>query len=80
MMAQFKSCTEFTTHSGNTKVYIFRKQKEKETESEKKFLRRQKLLGMVLIAVCVIGCIFIPEDCGGYIIAGLLGLLRIIYN
>ena len=79
MMAQFNSCTEIITRSGNTQIYIFRKQKEKETESAyKKFLIQQKLLGNALIAISIIGCIIIPEDCGGCLVAGLMGIARVV--
>ena len=81
MMAQFNSCTEITTHSGNIQIYIFRKQKEKKAESaHKKFLRQQKLLGVALIAISLIGCAIMPEDCGGCLIAGLMGIARVIYD
>ena len=79
MMAQYNRCTEFTTFSGNTKIYIFRKQKEKETESaKKKFLRQQKILGVALIAISIIGCAIMPEDCGGCLVAGLMGIARVV--
>lgn len=81
MMAQFNSYTEFTTYSRNIKVYIFWKQKEKESESaKKKFLRQQKLLGITLVAISIIGCAIIPEDCGGCLVAGLMGIARVIYD
>ena len=81
MMAQYNSCTEITTHSGNTQIYIFRKQKVRETEStHKKFLRQQKLLGVSLVVISIIGCAIIPEDCGGFIISGLMGVARVVYK
>lgn len=79
MMAQYNSYTEITTQSGNTQIYIFRKQKKKEHGSEhKKFLRQQKLLGMALIILAIIGCISFPDDCGGCLVAGFMGIARII--
>ena len=79
MMAQYNSCTEIITRSGNTQIYIFRKQKAKEAElASKKFLRKQKFLGVVLIAISIIGCAIMPEDCGGCLVAGLMGIARVI--
>ena len=79
MIAQFNSYTEITSYSGNTKIYIFRK-KKKQRSAYKKYLIRQKFLGITAIIICIIGCITMPEDCGGCLLAGLLGLLRVIYN
>lgn len=46
MMAQFNSCTEITSYSGNTQIYIFRKKgKKKEELSYRTYPKRQKLLG-----------------------------------
>ena len=70
------SCTEITTYSGNTQIYIFRKTKTGSTY--KKYPIQQKFLGMALIAISIIGCIIIPEDCGGCLIAGLMGIARVI--
>ena len=79
MMAQYSSCTEIIIRSRNTQIYIFRKQKEKETElASKKFLRQQKLLGVALIAISIICCAIMPEDCGGCLVAGLMGIARVI--
>lgn len=79
MMAQFNSYTEITTHSGNTQIYIFRKRGNKKEESPyKQFLRQQKLLGMALIAISIVGCVIIPEDCGGCLVAGLMGIARVV--
>ena len=81
MITQYNSYTEITTRSGNIQIYIFRKQKENKTESiHKKFLRQQKLLGVALIAISIIGCAIIPEDCGGCLVAGLMGIARVIYD
>lgn len=75
MMAQFKY-TEITTRSGNTKVCVFRKTKT--MSPYKKQWLVQKVLGVVLIVVCVTGCWIAPEDCGGYIVGGLMGIVRVI--
>lgn len=75
MMAQFKY-TEITTRSGNTKVCVFRKTKA--ISSYKKQWLVQKVLGVVLIVACIAGCCIMPEDCGGYLVAGLIGIVRVI--
>lgn len=81
MMAQFNSCTEIITHSGNTQIYIFiKKGKRKEDSTYKTYPKQQKLLGVALIAICIVGCIIIPEDCGGFILPGLMGIARVIYD
>lgn len=79
MMAQFNSCTEITTHSGNTQIYIFRKiVKKKEKSTYKTYLKQQKFLGVALIIISIIGCTIMPEDCGGCLLAGLMGIARVI--
>ena len=83
MMAQYNSCTEITTYSGNTKIYIIRKEKRRENKKEptyKNYLKQQKLLGVALIVICIVGCILIPEDCGGFILPGLMGVARVIHD
>lgn len=79
MMPSYR-CTEITTHSGNTQIYILRKKENKKESAYKKYLRQQKLLGVALIAICIVGCIIIPEDCGGFILPGLMGIARVIYD
>ena len=71
------SCTEITTYTGNTQIYIFRKKKEQRV-LYKRYLKKQKILGMALILIGIIGCFVIPEDCGGCLIAGLMGIARVI--
>lgn len=79
MMAQFNSCTEITSYSGNTQIYIFRKKgKKKEESSYRAYPKRQKLLGVVLIVISIIGCVIMPEDCGGCLLAGLMGIARVV--
>ena len=73
------SCTEITTYTGNTQIYIFRK-KKKQRVKYKGNLKQQKFLGLALILIGIIGCIIIPEDCGGCIVAGLMGIARVIYD
>lgn len=76
MIAQFNRYTEITTYSGNTKVYIFRKSKS--TSTYKKQWILQKILGVALIVISVAGCIISPEDCGGYLLSGFMGIARIV--
>lgn len=79
MMAQFNSCTEITSYSGNTHIYIFRKKGKKKEESVYEvYPKRQKLLGVGLIAISIIGCTIMPEDCGGCLIAGFMGIIRVV--
>ena len=75
MLPQY-SYTEITTFTGNTQIYIFRKKKR--GSAYRKYLRQQKLLGVALIVICIIGCFVIPEDCGGYLLAGCMGLARVV--
>lgn len=70
------SCTEISTFSGNTQIYIFRKKRQR--SAYRQYLIWQKLLGVALIVISVVGCIVIPEDCGGCLIAGLMGIARVI--
>ena len=70
------SYTEITTYSGTTQRYIFRKKKQR--APYKQYLIQQKLLGMALIVVSIVGCLVIPEDCGGCLIVGLMGIARVI--
>ena len=78
MMSQYSSCTEIITYSGNTQIYIFRKKKQRPVY--KQYILQQKLLVVALIVISIVGCIVIPEDCGGCLIAGLMGIARIICN
>lgn len=74
MMAQFKY-TEITTRSGNTKICVFRK-----TNVMLPYKKRwlvQKTLGVVLIVTCIVGCCIMLEDCGGCLVAGLMGIARV---
>ena len=82
MMAQFNSCTEIITRSGNTQIYIVRQQKNslKKVSERRKYLVKQKLLGLTAIVVGVIACLIFPEDCGGGLVAIGVGLLRVISN
>lgn len=75
MMAQFKY-TEITTRSGNTKVCVFRKVESLSSHEKQRLI--QKTLGMVLIVVCVAGCCIMPEDCGGFLVGGLMGIARVV--
>ncbi|RKI83748.1 hypothetical protein D7V90_07605 [bacterium 1xD42-87] len=75
MMAQFKY-TEITTRSGNTKVCVFRKVKTMSPYKKRWLI--QKILGAVLIVACVAGCCNMPEDCGGFIVGGLMGIVRVV--
>lgn len=75
MMAQFKYI-EITTRSGNTKVCVFRKVKT--MSPYKKWWIFQKILGVTLIIACIVGCYIMPEDCGGFFVGGLMGIVRVV--
>lgn len=75
MMAQFKY-TEITTRSGNTKACVFRKTKAMSLHKKRWIV--QKALGVVLIVTCIVECCIMPEDCGGCLVAGLMGMARIV--
>lgn len=77
LMAQFKY-TEITTRSGNTKVCVFRKTNAMSQYEKQRLV--QKTLGFVLIVACVIGCCIMLEDCGGCLVAGLMGIARVVYD
>ena len=57
------------------KVYRSNKAKEKAKKQEKAF---QKLLGIALVAVGLLGCAIFPEDAGGCLFACILGIIRVI--
>lgn len=53
---------------------------EWERKENRRYLIGQKILGVLLLIIGIGGCIVLPEDCGGFIFAGLIGLLRVIAN
>lgn len=74
------SCTEYVSPSGNTQIYIVRQKRNALRVSEKtKYIIRQKLLGMALIAIGITACMLFPEDCGGAVFACFMGILRVIF-
>lgn len=77
MIAQFKY-TEITTRSGNTKVCVFRKTNAISQYEKQRLV--QKAIGVVLIVTCIVGCCIMPEDCGGCLVAGLMGIARVVCN
>lgn len=66
--------TEITSCSGNTKIYIFKKKKSRKISE----YHKQKILGITLILIGITGMTIFPEDCGGFLIAVLLGITRTI--
>ena len=36
----------------------------------------QKCLGLGLLALGIVGCLLMPEDAGGFVIASVLGIIR----
>lgn len=58
----------------------------KEYRHKKAIQRKQKLevitqkcLGVGLLALGIMGCFIFPEDAGGFIMASVLGIIRVIY-
>lgn len=39
----------------------------------------QKCLGLGLLVLGIIGCLVFPEDAGGFVFAGVLGIIRTFY-
>ena len=76
MLPVIKSCTEYTTPSGNTQIYIIRKQKKKRS-ARQKHIRQQKLLGLALMVVSIIAVVAFPKECGDCIFLALMGLARV---
>ena len=76
MMQEF-SYTEYTSPSGNTQIYIMRKPK---VSGRRKYLIKQKALGVVAIIAGLIACMIFPDDCGGGIFAISIGMLRAFSN
>lgn len=79
MMPTF-SCTEITSYSGNTQIYIVRKKEEKRGSAYKVYPKQQKILGIVLIVISIVGFLALPEDNGAFVVSGLMGIARIIYK
>ena len=55
------------------KEYNRNKAKERQ---QKKETAIQKCLGLGLLAIGIIGCLIMPEDAGGFVFAGLMGIIR----
>ena len=70
--------THYTTPSGSTQLILYRR-KTKLSE-RKKVLLQQKLLGLALVVIGIIGCFIMPEDCGGCLFAGFMGVCRLFSN
>lgn len=83
MLPTYGSCTEYISPSGNTLIYIVRKQKTytlRKISERRKYLIKQKALGIVAVIAGIIACFIFPEDCGGGVFAIGIGMLRIISN
>ena len=70
--------THYSTRSGNTQIYIYRRKKR--LSERKKKLIQQKLLGLALVIIGVVGCCIMPEDCGGCLFTSLMGTARLFSN
>lgn len=69
--------TNYISASGNTQIYIYRRRKR--LSERKKKLIQQKLLGLTLVVVGVVGCCVMPEDAGGCLMACGMGIVRMIF-
>jgi hypothetical protein len=74
------SYTEYTSPSGNIQIYIVRHKKNAiKVSARNKETIKQKYLGAGLIAIGLIGCMIFPEDCGGALLACVMGILRMVF-
>ena len=83
--------TEITSRDGKSQL-IYIQYEERKTlfdtlldewdgiSARKQYLIIQKLLGLGLFIIGIIGTAFIPEDAGGFVFIGVLGILRLICN
>lgn len=77
MLAQIKEPIETVyTFSEWEKEYNRRKAKQR---AEKMEVVTQKLLGVGLLSLSVIGCLVFREDASGFLFTGFLGIARIIF-
>ena len=67
-----------TVYTYNELLNIYNRNKTKERE-EKKNKILQKLLGVALLFIGVLGCAIFPEDAGGCLFACALGVFRVIF-
>lgn len=83
--------TEITSKNGNSQLIYIQYKKRKPLldtlfdawdglNTRKQHLIIQKLLGLGLFIIGIIGCLVFPEDAGGFVFAGVLGILRLICN
>ena len=81
MMPAYKeNYTHYTTPSGNTQIFVYHRKAKKRMSKREKYQIQQKFLGLILTVLGIIGCFFVPEDCGGFLFAVLLGIARMISN
>lgn len=55
------------------------KRNEAIERKQKQEIAIQKCLGLGLLALAVIGCMVFPEDAGGFVFAGIMGIFRTFY-
>lgn len=68
------------THDFNYETMTEKQFAEWERKENRRYLIGQKILGALLLILGIVGCIVLPEDCGGFILAGLFGLFRVVMN
>ena len=71
-----ESYTTYTTPTGNTQIYIYKRKKK--ISERKKGLITQKCMGAALLIIGIGGCFIFREDCGGFLFAGLMGIARLV--
>lgn len=74
--------TEYTSPSGNTQIYVFRRKPQKSFiqkffTSRKYAMARQKLLGIVLIIIGIIGMVLFTDEATAPCVLVFMGVLRV---
>ena len=81
-----ESHTYYRSKSGKTRIYMSIETEETafnrfidRLKENNCYLLKQKLLGVTLIILGIIGFVAFPEDNGGFLFPALMGLARLIY-
>lgn len=75
-----ESYMHYTTPSGNTQIFVYRRKPRRGLIRKEKYLIKQKLLGLALVVIGIIGCFLVANDCGGFVFATLIAGARVITN
>lgn len=73
------SYTEYTSPSGNTQIYVVRQKKNtlNKISERRKYIQKQRFLGISLVILGVIACAVFPEDATGGVFVTLMGIANI---